>query len=292
MLNGSEPGGGQQWVAACAKLVVLMEVGPVDVDQSLVPSGSVQPGGPGPSSEQVEARNPHGTGEPGGTDVREATSASVGTVPAAGMTTGLPPVRRQRVVIGAVLLVYLGLGVLANLPAWIGGVTHTMQAAGNSDPGQEVWFLAWATHAVTHLQDPLRSNWIDYPWGVDLADNTSMPLAGAIDGTRSPCCRSGGNVQRRRLLPGQLGHGRLLRPPSFTTWMLAAFAGGLLYGFSPYMIGQARGHLLPPPRPRPPAHVSPASRDRGTSAGALVGRRSRWRPSHDLPAGSFRRDPG
>ena len=87
---------------------------------------------------------------------------------------------RLRVLIGAVLIIYLGLGVLANLPSWMGGVTHTMQCGGCGDSGQEVWFLAWGAHALTHLTDPIRSNFINYPWGVDLADNTSMPMAGFI----------------------------------------------------------------------------------------------------------------
>ena len=30
----------------------------------------------------------------------------------------------------------------------------------------------------------------------------------------------------------------------FTTWILAAFVGGLLYGFCPYMIGQGEGHIF------------------------------------------------
>ena len=183
--------------------------------------------------------------------------------------------------------------MLANLPAWIGGVTHTMQAAGNSDPGQEVWFLAWAAHAVTHLQDPLRSNWIDYPWGVDLADNTSMPLAGAIG---TPITLLFGPVATFNVIcslslaSSAAAAFFVLR--RFTTWMLAAFVGGLLYGFSPYMIGQARGHLFLLLVPIPPLIFLLLHEIVVRPAGALVGRRSRWRPSHDLPAGSFRRDPG
>ncbi|MGD0945461.1 MAG: hypothetical protein ABR972_14475, partial [Acidimicrobiales bacterium] len=83
------------------------------------------------------------------------------------------PVWRGRIAIAVVIAIYLCLGVMANLPSWTGGVTHTMQCGGCGDSGQEVWFLAWGAHALTHLQNPLRTNWLNYPWGVDLADNTS-----------------------------------------------------------------------------------------------------------------------
>jgi len=155
------------------------------------------------------------------------------------------PVWRRRLGVAIVIAVYLGLGVLANLPSWTGGVTHTMQCGGCGDSGQEVWFLGWAAHAFTHLQDPLRSAWINFPWGVDLADNTSMPLAGIIG---TPITLLFGPVATFNVLFSLAFAGSasaaffLLR--RFTTWTPAAFVGGLLYGFSPYMVGQGEGHLF------------------------------------------------
>ncbi len=145
----------------------------------------------------------------------------------------------------AVLVAYMGLGVVANLPSWTGGVTHTMQCGGCGDSGQEVWFLAWGAHALTHLVDPLRTNFINYPWGVDLADNTSMPLAGAI---ATPVTMLWGPVASFNIVFSLAFAGSaaamffVLR--RFTTWILAAFVGGLLYGFSPYMVGQGEGHIF------------------------------------------------
>lgn len=215
-----------------------MEVGPVDVGRSLASSGSVHPGAAGSSTEELAVRrqtDSDGTGW----------SSSAGATPPAVEAARDAGAWRSRLVVAIVLAVYLGLGVLANLPSWIGGVTHTMQVGGNSDPGQEVWFLAWAAHAVIHLQDPLRTNWINYPWGVDLADNTSMPLAGVIG---TPITLLFGPVATFNIVcslslasSAAAAYFVLRR---FTTWALAAFVGGLLYGFSPYMIGQARGHLF------------------------------------------------
>ena len=215
-----------------------MEVGPVDVGRSLASSGSVHPGAAGSATEELAVRrqtDADGTGW----------SSSAGATPPAAEAARDAGAWRSRVVVAVVLAVYLGLGVLANLPSWIGGVTHTMQVGGNSDPGQEVWFLAWAAHAVIHLQDPLRTDWINYPWGVDLADNTSMPLAGAI---ATPVTLLFGPVATFNvvcslsLASSAAAAYFVLR--RFTTWAFAAFVGGLLYGFSPYMIGQARGHLF------------------------------------------------
>ena len=284
-MGPSEPGDGLRSVAACAKLVTLMEAGPVDVGQSLASSGSVLPGAAGSSTEESEVR-----GRPDAGGIRRATSVSVPPTwrPSAGVLA-----RQSGSSSGPVLAIYLGLGVVANLPAWLGGVTHTMQAAGNSDPGQEVWFLAWAAHAVLHLQDPLRTNWVNYPWGVDLADNTGMPLVGVI---ATPITLLFGpiatfNVVCSLSLAGSAAAAFFVLR-RFTTWTLAAFVGGLLYGFSPYMIGQARGHLFLLFVPVLPLLFLAASRARGASEGALVARRNRrWR-SPRLPAGSVSGAPG
>ncbi|MGA3215348.1 MAG: hypothetical protein ABSD97_06615 [Acidimicrobiales bacterium] len=155
------------------------------------------------------------------------------------------PLWRRSLPVVVVLAIYLCLGVVSNLPSWLGGVAHTMQCGGCGDSGQEVWFLAWGSHALTHLTDPLRTNWLNFPWGVDLADNTSMPLAGAIG---TPITVLFGPVATFNVLfslafaSSAAAMFFLLR--RFTTWIPAAFVGGLLYGFCPYMVGQGEGHLF------------------------------------------------
>jgi hypothetical protein len=135
----------------------------------------------------------------------------------------------------------------------MGGVTHTMQCGGCGDSGQEVWFLAWGAHALTHLTDPIRSNFINYPWGVDLADNTSMPLAGAIG---TPITVLFGPVATFNVVFSLAFAGSaaamffVLR--RYTAWIGAAFVGGLLYGFCPYMVGQGEGHIFLLLAPVPP----------------------------------------
>jgi len=162
------------------------------------------------------------------------------------LTRAKDPTRwRERAFIAAAIVVYLGFGVLANLPSWTGGVTHTMQCGGCGDSGQEVWFLAWGAHAFTHLLDPIRSNFLNYPWGVDLADNTSMPLAGAM---ATPITLLFGPVTTFNVVFSLSFAGSatamFLVLRRYTKWVFAAFIGGLLYGFSPYMVGQGEGHIF------------------------------------------------
>ena len=150
------------------------------------------------------------------------------------------------------ILVYVVLGVVAILPSWLHGASHTLQCGGCGDNGQEVWFLAWGSHALTNLLNPLRTNWIDFPYGVDLADNTSMPLAGFMG---APITLIFGPIAAYNVLL------TLAFAGSATACMFAcrrwastpaAFAGGLLYGFSPYMVGQGAGHLFLLLAPIPP----------------------------------------
>ncbi|HXY42589.1 MAG TPA: hypothetical protein VEH29_00220 [Acidimicrobiales bacterium] len=215
-----------------------MDTGTEAVDVARAPAGDLD-------STDTSPRPGPENSDRAGTGDDDGLAPDGAATPAAAEPGPAQAIGRGRLAVAVCILAYLGLGVLANLPSWTGGVTHTMQCGACGDSGQEVWFLAWAAHAVTHLQDPLRTNWINYPWGVDLADNTSMPLAGVLG---TPITLLFGPVATFNVLFSLAFAGSasaaffLLR--RFTTWTLAAFAGGLLYGFSPYMIGQGEGHLF------------------------------------------------
>src|SRR5579872_1593338 len=90
-------------------------------------------------------------------------------------------VRRGRALVTVgFIAVYVLLGVVAYGSSWLHGIAHTLPCGGCGDNGQEVWFLGWQAHALTNLVNPLRTDWVVYPYGADLANNTSMPLAGMI----------------------------------------------------------------------------------------------------------------
>ena len=113
-----------------------------------------------------------------------------------------------------------------------------------TDSVQEVWFLAWPAYALTHGHNIFFSNWMDYPYGVNLGMNTSFPLLGIA---ATPLTLAFGPLFSYNLLlwlafPAS-ATSMLLVLRRWTRWWPAAFAGGLLYGFSPYMVGQGWGHL-------------------------------------------------
>jgi hypothetical protein len=143
-------------------------------------------------------------------------------------------------------VVYALIGALANLPVWPGDPTRiaTCACGGNKDVIQTAWFLAWTPYALVHWHNLFATNLINYPVGVDLAQNTGMPLLGLLT---APLTLAVSPVASENLL-------RWLAFPASAFAMFfvlqrslrstpAAFLGGLLYGFSPYMLSQASVHL-------------------------------------------------
>ncbi len=121
------------------------------------------------------------------------------------------------------------------------------------DQVQEVWFLAWVEHAIHHGVNPFFTSAINYPTGVNLAVNTSMPLLGLL---AAPVTALHGPVAAYNAVL-RLGFvasagAMYLVLRRFTSYRPAAFVGGLLYGFSPYMIGQGNGHAFLVFAPLPP----------------------------------------
>ena len=169
--------------------------------------------------------------------------------------TGRPltgPSRRRATTI-VCLCAYLALGFLANLPVWLHGPSTVTICGGCGDNGQEVWFLALVAHAVAHGSNPLFTNWVNYPWGANLMDNTAMPLAGVIG---APITLLLGPVLAYSVLFTAAFAGSAAAAffalSRYVSWIPAAFAGGLLYGFSPFMVGQGLGHLFLILAPLPP----------------------------------------
>lgn len=131
--------------------------------------------------------------------------------------------------------------------------SHSIVGCACGDEMQEVWFLKWTPWSILHGLNPLSSNWMDYPKGFNLAANTSMPVLGLLTAPVN-------------WLAGAVASYNLLLWVSFPLsafsayWVtrrvsgsnLAALLGGLLYGYSPYMIGQGVAHLFLVFVPLPP----------------------------------------
>ena len=160
--------------------------------------------------------------------------------------TPAPRARRHRwvpVVVAAV--VYALASTLANGSSWAHGVTHTLQTSGGNDVGEEVWFLAQTPWALLHGHNPFANNWLNAPVGLDLMDNTTMPLLGLLF---APVTLLFGPIATFNVVLDfaiwASAMSFFLMARRFTSWWPAAFAGGLLYGFSPFTAAVANGHLF------------------------------------------------
>lgn len=115
--------------------------------------------------------------------------------------------------------------------------------AGFGDPAQMTWFLAWVPYALRHGLNLFHTNFLDYPKGVDLANGQLAPLLGML---AAPFTVALGpvasfNILLRLAFASSAGSMFcLLR--TWTRWP-AAFVGGLLYGFGPYMVAEGHQHL-------------------------------------------------
>ncbi|HAM01075.1 MAG TPA: hypothetical protein DCQ30_02430, partial [Acidimicrobiaceae bacterium] len=142
-----------------------------------------------------------------------------------------------------VTVTYVLLASIANLPAWIHGPTHEIQNYGG-DLSEGVWFVAVTPYSLLHGHNPFFTNYINYPYGANLMTNTTMFFPGVV---LAPITFIWGSVATFNVLmvlaiagSATAAFAVFLR---WAPWKPAAFAGGLLYGFSPYVSGAGYGHL-------------------------------------------------
>ncbi len=150
-----------------------------------------------------------------------------------------------------VVLVYVALGLVAFAPLWPWTSTRLYGTFG--DPVLGDWFLAWVPHALTHGIDPFFTNALSAPHGVNLAGNTSTPLLGILTAPLAPLLSpvERGNFVMILALPvsATAAYFVLRR---WAVWAPAAAIGGLVFGFSPFQISEALGHLFLVFLPFPP----------------------------------------
>ncbi|HXY45930.1 MAG TPA: hypothetical protein VEH29_17220 [Acidimicrobiales bacterium] len=125
-----------------------------------------------------------------------------------------------------------------------------------SDQAQEVWYVNWTAFAVLHGHNPFFTGYLAVPGGANLGLDTAMPLLGflGLPVTATAGAVAAYNVLLRVALAVS-GFSMYLLLRRYTTWWPAALLGGLLYGFSAYMIGQGRGHLFLTFVPLPPLMI-------------------------------------
>jgi hypothetical protein len=158
---------------------------------------------------------------------------------------GVPAGRAARRRLGPdvlAVLAYFGVSVIPYWDFWMAGGARIAGKGG--DVADEAWFLEWVPYAFVHAHNPLITNWGNFPSGVNGVANTSVPLLGFLG---TPVTLAFGAFVTATLwftiaFPlSALSAYLLLR--HWVRWRPAAFAGGLLYGFSPYLVAQGLGHL-------------------------------------------------
>jgi len=149
---------------------------------------------------------------------------------------------RAALILAAAFGAYGFVALWAFWPVWPGD-PHRIAGAGG-DPWEHVWYLQWTSFAVLHGHNPWLTNYLEYPRGVNLGQNTSMPLLGLLG---LPLTVAFGPISTLNFMMwlsfpvSATACFALLR--RWVDWPWAAFVGGLLYGFSPYMVAAAGGHL-------------------------------------------------
>ena len=151
--------------------------------------------------------------------------------------------------------IYSLLGLAAYFPISPGDSSRIPQCT-CADAGLNTWFLAATAHAVAQGHNLFFNSTLNYPFGVNLTYNTGMPLLGLL---AAPLPLFAGPIASLNFLMWLAfplsASSMYLVLRRWTSWAPAAFAGGLLYGFSPYMIGQSTAHLFLIFVPLPPLLV-------------------------------------
>jgi hypothetical protein len=141
-----------------------------------------------------------------------------------------------------VIVGYFLIGLVAFWPEYP-GISHNLFGI-TGDFTQSVWFLGWVPHALSHGVDPFFSNAMFVPTGVNLAQNTESPLLGLVSAplalTFSPLV--GTNLLMVLGMPVSATAAFVVLR-RWNVWRPAAALGGLIYGFSPYMVGESLAHV-------------------------------------------------
>ena len=140
---------------------------------------------------------------------------------------------------------YLLVGFVLWVHAWVDGAsTHTLCGCG--DPALFLWFFQWPATALAHGQNPFYSTALFHPTGVNLLAQTSvtglsLPLV-PVTWIWGPVASL--NVAST-VTPALTAFTAFVVIRRWVSWTPAAFLGGLLYGFSPFVLSSLEfAHLM------------------------------------------------
>jgi hypothetical protein len=153
--------------------------------------------------------------------------------------------RRTAVVLGGALAFYLLVAIALWWHAWSGHPT-TATTCGCGDSALFLWFLEWPAYALAHGHNPFFSTALFHPGGINLLANTSVLAIGI---PLAPVTWLFGPVATLNVAStlgpalSALAMFWLLR--RWVRWTPAAMVGGLVFGFSPFVVVNLAGaHLM------------------------------------------------
>ena len=131
---------------------------------------------------------------------------------------------------------YLALSVALWWQVWS---THptAVTTCGCGDTSLFTWFLEWPAYALAHGTNPLYSTHLFHPGGINLLSNTAEVGLGIV---LAPVTWAFGPIATLNvaltLSPALSGLAMYVLLRRWVSWAPAAFVGGLLYGFSPFVV--------------------------------------------------------
>ena len=151
---------------------------------------------------------------------------------------------RRRADLAWALAAYLGLAVVVWWGVWS---THpaSVTTCGCGDSALFLWFLDWPAVALAHGHDPFFSTAMFHPTGVNLLANTSETALGLL---LAPVTWLFGPVAALNvaltLAPALSAWAMYWLVRRWVDWRPAAFAAGLFYGFSPFVLASSASSQL------------------------------------------------
>jgi hypothetical protein len=128
------------------------------------------------------------------------------------------------------------------------GLSHLHDRVAGLTPADAhlfVWWLRWTPWALVHGHDPLVTDYLNYPDGVNAMWNTSVPLLGLL---ALPITLTTGPVVAFNLMmllgPAVSGLAFVLVARRYLRRPWAAGVGGLVYAFSPFAVAHAQASHL------------------------------------------------
>jgi hypothetical protein len=149
------------------------------------------------------------------------------------------------------LVFYLLLALLLFSSTWVNPAGSWIGSP--KDPKLFIWYLGWIPHELARGHNPLSTDYLSYPQGVNLMWNTSMifpaSLLWPVTALFGPVVAYNLLVTAGIALSAWFG---FLTARRFIDHQLTCLVAGLVYGFSPALVAQALGHphvvvsLFPP----------------------------------------------